>query len=135
MQVPGYLEQQAALKAKGIDEVIVYCVNDSAVMKAWAKDQGIDDNEKRFSTRFVDGRAESNVTFLADTRCELTKALDLVMDHPGPLHVLGGLRCKRFAAFYDNGICKALHVSEGPDDPAGDTDPSASLVEGMLPVL
>ena len=32
-QVPGYLEQQEALKAAGIEEVIVYCVNDPAVSK------------------------------------------------------------------------------------------------------
>lgn len=130
------MEHQAELKAKGIDEVIVYCVNDSAVMKAWASDQGSSDNEKRFSQRYVDGdRCDSNVTFLADTRGELTAALDLFMTHEGPMHVLGGKRCKRFAAFYDDGVLKALHVSEGPDDPAGDNDPSASLVTGMLPVL
>lgn len=40
--------------------MIVYCVNDGAVMDAWAKDQGVEG---------------SMVTFLADTRCELTKAL------------------------------------------------------------
>lgn len=40
VQVPGYLEAQKALKAAGIDEVLVYCVNDGAVMDAWAKDQG-----------------------------------------------------------------------------------------------
>ena len=27
----------------GIDEIIVFCVNDAAVMDAWAKDQGIDE--------------------------------------------------------------------------------------------
>jgi hypothetical protein len=32
-QVPGYLESQDALKEAGIDEIIVYCVNDGAVMK------------------------------------------------------------------------------------------------------
>ena len=32
-QVPGYLENQEALKAVGIEEVIVYCVNDPAVSK------------------------------------------------------------------------------------------------------
>jgi peroxiredoxin len=32
-QVPGYLETQDAFKAAGIDEVMVYCVNDAAVMK------------------------------------------------------------------------------------------------------
>ena len=30
-QVPGYLENQEALKEAGIEEVIVYCVNDPAV--------------------------------------------------------------------------------------------------------
>ena len=34
------MEAQKALKAAGIDEVLVYCVNDGAVMDAWAKDQG-----------------------------------------------------------------------------------------------
>ena len=33
---------QKALKAKGIDEVIVVCVNDGAVMQAWADDQGVE---------------------------------------------------------------------------------------------
>ena len=32
-QVPGYLEKQEELKAAGIEEVIVYCVNDPAVSK------------------------------------------------------------------------------------------------------
>ena len=34
-QVPEYLEKQDALKAAGVDEVIVYCVNDGAVMLGW----------------------------------------------------------------------------------------------------
>lgn len=32
-QVPGYLEHQEALKQAGIEEVIIYCVNDPAVSK------------------------------------------------------------------------------------------------------
>jgi hypothetical protein len=32
-QVPGYLEKQEALKEAGVEEVIVYCVNDPAVSK------------------------------------------------------------------------------------------------------
>jgi len=35
------MEQQDALRAAGVDAVIVYCVNDAAVMQAWAKDQKI----------------------------------------------------------------------------------------------
>ena len=54
------------LKAAGIDEVLIYCVNDGAVMEAWAADHGVEG---------------SMVTFLADTRRELTEAL-------GRLHVV-----------------------------------------------
>ena len=32
---------QAELKEKGIDEVLVICVNDGAVMQAWAADQKV----------------------------------------------------------------------------------------------
>ena len=65
-------------------------------MGAWAKAQDIDDNDKRFSERYV-ARQDSKVTMLADARCELAKALDLVLDHPNNLHDLGGPRMKRFA--------------------------------------
>lgn len=34
--MPEYLEQQGALKEAGVDEVIVYCVNDGAVMMGCA---------------------------------------------------------------------------------------------------
>jgi peroxiredoxin len=47
------------LAEKGVDEVIVFCVNDAAVMVAWAADQGID--------------KKGIITFMADTRGELTK--------------------------------------------------------------
>jgi 2-Cys peroxiredoxin 5 len=90
------------LKAKGIDEVLVYCVNDGAVMSAWAKDQGVEG---------------SMITFLADTRCELTKALKMGMDHPGPMAVLGNLRAKRFALLVDDGVVKAVEVSACPAMP------------------
>ena len=119
-QVPGFLKGQDALKAAGIDEVLVFCVNDGAVMQAWAKDQGIEG---------------SNITSLADTRSELTKALGLVLDHPGPMGVLGNPRCKRFAIFVDNGVCKVVQVSASDSDPAGDDDPSASCIDNMLTLI
>ena len=46
MQVPGYLENVDALKKAGVDEVIVFCVNDGAVMDAWATDQKVDQSSK-----------------------------------------------------------------------------------------
>lgn len=84
--------------------MLVYCVNDGAVMEAWAKDQGV---------------AGSMITFLADTRCELTKKLQMSLEHPGPMSVLGNTRCKRFALLVEDNVIKAVEVSEAPDDPAG----------------
>lgn len=101
--------------------MLVYCVNDGAVMKAWAEDQCVDDDDM--------------ITMLADTSRELTEALGMTMDHPGPLGVLGNLRCKRFALFVDDGVIKVESVSEGPDDPAGDEDPSASCAPAMLKAI
>lgn len=125
MQVPGYLGKQAELKQKGIDEVLVYCVNDGAVMKAWAKDQKVEG---------------SIIRFLADTRCQFTRKIGMSMLHPGPKGALGNIRCKRFVLVVDDGVVKNVEVSEGPDDPAGDNEPDGPVtaktrVEHILTLL
>ena len=115
--MPGYLAKQAELKAKGVDEVLIFCFNDGAVMKGWAKDQGVEG---------------SMIRLLGDTRSELTTALGMTLDHAGPMSVLGNPRCKRFSMLIDNGVIKTLNLAEGKDDPAGDSHPDVSLVEKML---
>lgn len=75
------------------------------------------------------------LTFLGDPNSELTKALDLELTHPGPVGKLGPGRCKRFAMHVVNGEIKAVNVSESPDDPAGDDDPSASLADGIMATM
>lgn len=95
----------------------MYCVNDGAVMDGWAKDQGV---------------AGSMLTFLGDPSSELTKALGLVLDHPGPMAKLGYPRCKRFSMLIQDGIIKTINVAEAPDDPAGDANPTVSLVDKMI---
>lgn len=72
------------------------------------------------------------LTFLGDPRSELTNSLGLVLDHSGPMSVLGNPRCKRFSMLIDDGVIKTINVAEKPDDPAGDSDPSVSLVEKMI---
>lgn len=72
------------------------------------------------------------VTLLGDTRSELTEALGLVLDHPGPMSVLGTPRCKRFSMLLDDGTIKSINVAATEDDPAGDDNPKISLVEKML---
>ena len=115
--MPGYLEAQEELKKTGVDEVLVYCVNDGAVMDAWGEDQKIGD---------------SMITFLADPRSEVTGALGMILDHPGPISKLGYNRSKRFAMYIEDGVIKVWKVSEGEDDPAGDDDPSATLAGAMI---
>ena len=39
--LPGYIEQAAALRAKGVDTIACLSVNDAFVMKAWGKSAGI----------------------------------------------------------------------------------------------
>ena len=70
---------------------------------------------------------------LADPTRSFTKALDLEMEGTPPQ--LGYVRSKRFAAVFDDGKCTNLFVSAAPGDPAGDDDPSASLVENVLKSL
>jgi len=120
VQVPGYKAASDELRAKGIDEVLVYCVNDPAVMKSWAKDQEI---------------AGSLVTFFADQSSVLTKALDVELTAAGPMRALGNPRCKRFAMYVEKGTIKHVAVSETADDPTGDSDISASAATGMLGCL
>lgn len=42
--VPTFLEQKDALKAKGVDQVIVIAYNDAFVMSAWGKANGVTDD-------------------------------------------------------------------------------------------
>jgi 2-Cys peroxiredoxin 5 len=117
--VPSYRELQNTLKEKaGIDEIIIYCVNDGAVMQAWADDQMIDEN--------------GIIKFMGDPEGALTRSLDMELIHPGPYSVGIIGRCKRFALYAVNGEVKYVAVSERDDDPAGDDYPEATLAESML---
>jgi len=97
--------------------VIVYCVNDGAVMTAWGRDQGVQG---------------SMIQTLGDPRREVTEALGLVLDHPGPMSVLGTKRSKRYSMLIDDGVIKAVNIAAAEGDPAGDDNPAISLVAQML---
>merc|ERR1711865_28738 len=117
VQVPGYLENQDKLKAAGVQEVIVYCVNDGAVMQAWAKDQGIDG---------------SMITFMGDPHASLTKAMGMELTHAGPAGVGIVGRCKRHSFVVDDGTIKVFKISEKENDPAGDDFPEDTCAPAML---
>lgn len=75
------------------------------------------------------------IKFMGDPAGELTKALDIEMTHPGPASVGIIGRCKRHALYVSDGTVKAFNLSEGEDDPAGDSDPSNTMPEAMLKAI
>jgi glutaredoxin/glutathione-dependent peroxiredoxin len=92
--VPGYVEQHAALKAAGVDEIWCVSVNDAFVMGAWGRDQ----------------KAGDKVRMLADGSAVFTEATGLVLD----LTARGmGKRSNRWSALVVDGVVKTLNV-EGP---------------------
>ena len=93
--LPSFVEQAAALKAKGVDEVACTAVNDAFVLGAWAKANDAGD-----------------VTMLADGNGEFATALGLTMD--GSKFGLG-TRSQRYSMLVEDGVVKQLNV-EGPGE-------------------
>jgi peroxiredoxin len=89
--LPGFVNNAAELKAKGVDTIACLSVNDAFVMDAWGKAQNAGDK----------------VLMLADGNADFSKAVGLTMDGTG----YGmGLRASRYAMVVDNGVVKALNV-------------------------
>lgn len=89
--LPGFVQNSAALKAKGIDTLACLAVNDVFVMDAWGKGAG----------------AAGKVLMLADGNATFTKALGLELDASG----FGmGIRGQRFALVAKDGVVEKLMV-------------------------
>lgn len=124
--MPAYVEYEDKLKEVGVDKVFVYCVNDPAVMMAWAKDQGVE---------IYGDSSEGFVTFLSDADGSFTDACAMEMVHPGPLGVGIIGRCKRWAFYAEKGDVKVVNVSEYEGDPAGDDYPEITLPAAMVEAI
>ncbi|OZI31431.1 peroxiredoxin [Bordetella genomosp. 10] len=89
--LPGYVENAAALKGKGVDEIWCVSVNDAFVMGAWGREQ----------------KTGGKVRMLADGSAIWTKALGLELD----LNARGmGVRSQRYSMLLDDGVVKKLNV-------------------------
>jgi peroxiredoxin len=94
--LPGFVEQAAAIGAKGVAKIVCIAVNDVFVMSAWGKSGGVGDK----------------IVMAADGNGEFTRALGLELDATG----FGmGKRGQRFAMITENGVVKALNV-EAPGE-------------------
>lgn len=93
--LPSFIEKQADLKAKGIDEIAATAVNDAFVMGAWAKQAGAE-----------------GITMLADGNADFVTALGLTMD--GSKFGMG-TRGQRFSLVVNDGVVEQLNV-EAPGE-------------------
>ncbi|MEM1146139.1 MAG: peroxiredoxin [Pseudomonadota bacterium] len=92
--LPGFIEKQGDLAAKGVDEIVCTAVNDVFVMGAWGKAND----------------PEGKVRMLADGNGAFAAALGLEMDASG----FGmGKRSQRYSMLVENGTVKALNVEDG----------------------
>ena len=92
--VPGYVENAAAFKAAGVDEIWCVSVNDAFVMGAWARDQKTGDK----------------VRMLADGSAAFANATGLTLDLTGKGM---GVRSNRYSMLVKDGVVTTLNV-EGP---------------------
>lgn len=92
--LPGFLNNAADIKAKGVDAIACLSVNDVFVMGAWGKDQGVGDA----------------ITMLADPNGDFTRAAGMEFD----LTARGlGKRSRRYAIVAEDGVVTAMNAEEG----------------------
>lgn len=119
-QIPGYIKHSDELRELGIDEVLVYSVNDGAVMRAWAIDQKIEG---------------SLLLLMGDPYGDFTKMCGMELTHPVPIERGLVNRCKRFAMLVVNNVVEHVAVSESDDDPAGDANPENTCAPAMIEAI
>ena len=92
--LPGFKDQAAALKAKGVDQIACVSVNDVFVMNAWGKDQDVGET----------------ILMLADGNGAFTSAIGLELDASG----FGmGKRSQRYSMVVKDGVVTQLNVEAG----------------------
>ena len=92
--LPGFTQNAAQLRAKGVDTIACVSVNDMFVMKAWGEDQ----------------KVGQDVLMLADGNGDFTRAVGLDFDGKG----FGmGTRSQRYSMIVKDGVVEQLNVEAG----------------------
>ncbi|WP_158814733.1 peroxiredoxin [Methylocapsa sp. S129] len=93
--LPGFVANEAAIKAKGVAVIAMTSVNDPHVLTAWAKASGVEDK----------------ISFLSDGNADFAKAAGLDFDaSAGGL----GIRSKRYSMLVEDGVVKTLNIEDSP---------------------
>jgi glutaredoxin/glutathione-dependent peroxiredoxin len=92
--LPGFVENAAAIRAKGVDTIACISVNDAFVMKAWGEAHGVGED----------------IVMLADGNGEFTKAVGLELDAS---RFGMGPRSQRYSMIVEDGVVKELNVESG----------------------
>jgi peroxiredoxin len=93
--LPGFVQNAAGIRQKGIDAIACVAVNDVHVMNAWGKQSDCD----------------GKIMMLADGNGDFTRKLGLEFD----LNQAGmGERSRRYSMVVDNGVVKSLNVEDKP---------------------
>ena len=89
--MPGFVEQAAAFRAAGVDEIWCVSVNDAFVMGAWGREQ----------------KTGGKLRMMADGSADFAKATGLTLD----LTARGmGMRSTRYSMLVVDGVVKTLNV-------------------------
>jgi glutaredoxin/glutathione-dependent peroxiredoxin len=90
--LPGFIENEDALKGKGVDTIICLSVNDPFVMAAWGNAQSAGD-----------------IKMVADPDAAFTKAMSVEFDASGAGL---GIRSRRYSMIVDDGTVMKLNLEE-----------------------
>ena len=91
--LPGYVNNYAEAKKKGISKIICVSVNDPNVMKAWGDNQNVGDK----------------VLMAADPYCEFTKSIGAEIDRTDKGL---GMRSSRYTMLIENKVIKLIKSEE-----------------------
>ena len=95
--LPGFVQHGDAIRAKGIDAILVTSVNDVFVMDAWRKASGCGDA----------------IEFLADGNGDFAKAIGMNVDGSAQGR---GIRSLRYSLVVEDGVVRMLNVGDKPGE-------------------